>query len=141
MQVNKEKLLINSFTLFTRFCGSMLFQSLLEIKIWNRKSSSLNWFIYQSSHEPVDPKFGLRKQNKTKFPYSIKPVRWSRFSQYTVKIYLNNREKSCFYSENYSKTINNEYIERIHQISYSLLSDIKMLQIFSFLIKWLYGTL
>ena len=82
----------------------MLFQRLLEIKIWNRKSSSLNWFIYQSSHEPVDPKFGLRKQNKTKFPYSIKTVRWSRFSQYTVKIYLNNMEK-CFYSENYVKKI------------------------------------
>ena len=41
----------------------------------------------------------------------------------------------------YSKTLNNEYIERIHQMSYSLLSDNVMLQIFSFLIKWLYGTL
>jgi len=34
-----------------------------------------------------------------------------------------------------------EYIERIHQMSYSLLSDNGMLEIFSFLIKWLYGTL
>jgi len=35
----------------------------------------------------------------------------------------------------YSETLNIEYIERIHQISYSLLSDNGMLQIFSFLIK------
>ena len=41
----------------------------------------------------------------------------------------------------YSETLNNEYIERIHQMSYFSLSDIGMLQIFSFLIKWLYGTL
>ena len=33
----------------------------------------------------------------------------------------------------YSETINNEYIERIHQMSYSSLSDNEMLQIFSFL--------
>ena len=33
------------------------------------------------------------------------------------------------------KTLNNEYIERIHQMSYSSLSDNGMLQIFSFLIK------
>ena len=31
--------------------------------------------------------------------------------------------------------LNNEYIERIHQMSYSSLSDNGMLQIFSFLIK------
>ena len=36
---------------------------------------------------------------------------------------------------NYSETLNNEYIERIHQMSYSLLFDNGMLQIFSFLIK------
>ena len=42
---------------------------------------------------------------------------------------------------NYSETLNNEYIERIHQMSYSSLSDNGMLEIFSFLIKWLYGTL
>ena len=41
----------------------------------------------------------------------------------------------------YSETLNNEYIKRIYQMSYSLLSDNGMLQIFSFLIKWLYGTL
>ena len=39
-----------------------------------------------------------------------------------------------------SETLNNEYIERIHQMSYSSLSYNGMLQIFSFLIKWLYGT-
>ena len=36
-------------------------------------------------------------------------------------------------------TLKNEYIERIHQMSYSSLSDNGMLQIFSFKIKWLYG--
>jgi len=36
---------------------------------------------------------------------------------------------------NYSEPLNNEYIERIHQMSYSSLSDNGMLQIFSFLIK------
>ena len=41
----------------------------------------------------------------------------------------------------YSETINKEYIERIHQMSYSSLSDNGMLQVFSFLIEWLYGTL
>ena len=41
----------------------------------------------------------------------------------------------------YSETLNNEYIERIHPMSYFSLSDNGMLQIFSFLIKWLYGTL
>ena len=41
----------------------------------------------------------------------------------------------------YSETLNNEYIERIHQMSYSSLSDNGILQIFSFLIKWLYGAL
>ena len=35
----------------------------------------------------------------------------------------------------YSETLNNEYIERIHQMLYSPLSDNGMLQIFSFLIK------
>ena len=35
----------------------------------------------------------------------------------------------------YSETLNNEYIERIHQMSYSSFSDNGMLQIFSFLIK------
>ena len=35
----------------------------------------------------------------------------------------------------YSETLNNEYIERTHQMSYSSLSDNEMLQIFHFLIK------
>ena len=35
----------------------------------------------------------------------------------------------------YSETLNNEYMERIHQMSYSSLSDNGMLQIFSFLIN------
>ena len=35
----------------------------------------------------------------------------------------------------YSETLNNEYIERIHQMSYSSPSDDRMLQIFIFLIK------
>ena len=41
----------------------------------------------------------------------------------------------------YSETLNKEYIERIHKKSYSSLSDNGMLQIFSFLIKWLYRAL
>ena len=39
----------------------------------------------------------------------------------------------------YSETLNNEYIERILQMSYSSLSDNGMLQIFSFLNKCLDG--
>ena len=39
------------------------------------------------------------------------------------------------YTTKYSETLNNEYIERIYQMSYSSLSDNGMLQIFSFLIK------
>ena len=35
----------------------------------------------------------------------------------------------------YNETLNNEYIERIHQMSYFSLSDNGILQIFSFLIK------
>ena len=35
----------------------------------------------------------------------------------------------------YRETLNNEYIERIHQMLYSSISDNGMLQIFSFLIK------
>ena len=42
-------------------------------------------------------------------------------------------ETKSYYS--YSETLNNEYIERIHQMSYSSLSDNVMLQIFSFVIK------
>ena len=40
-----------------------------------------------------------------------------------------------FMGNKYSKTFNNEFIERIHQMSYSSVSDNGMLQIFSFLIK------
>ena len=39
------------------------------------------------------------------------------------------------YIDTDSETLNNEYIERIHQMSYSSLSDNGMMQIFSFLIK------
>ena len=35
----------------------------------------------------------------------------------------------------YSETLNNKYVERIHQMSYSSLSDNGMLPIFSFKIK------
>ena len=41
----------------------------------------------------------------------------------------------------YSETHNNEYIEKIHQMSYSSLSDNGLFLKFSFLIKWLHGTL
>ena len=41
----------------------------------------------------------------------------------------------------YSENLNNEYIERIHQMSYSSISDNGMLQICSFLIEWSYGVL
>ena len=37
-----------------------------------------------------------------------------------------------YVKKSYSKTLNNEYVERIHQMSYSSLSDNGMLQIFSF---------
>ena len=50
-------------------------------------------------------------------------------------VFQNN--KTVFYRLHklYSETLNNEYIEWIHQMSYSSLSDNGMLQIFSFLIK------
>ena len=41
----------------------------------------------------------------------------------------------------YSETLNKEYIERIHQMSYSSLSDNRMYRYLVFLIKWLYGAL
>jgi len=43
--------------------------------------------------------------------------------------------KQVVFLDTYSETLNNECMERIHQMSYSLLSDNGMLQIFSFLIK------
>ena len=42
---------------------------------------------------------------------------------------------NCKYCILYSETLNKEYIERIHQMSYSSLSDNGMLQIFGFLNK------
>jgi len=50
-------------------------------------------------------------------------------------IYDNIKFVFCIFLENslyYSETLNYEYIERIHQMSYSSLSDNGMLQIFSF---------
>ena len=41
----------------------------------------------------------------------------------------------CLILTIYSETLNNEYIERIHQMCYYSLYDNGMLQIFSFLIK------
>ena len=67
--------------------------------------------------------------------------RWPKVctSGMTPKPCLSASERSS--ATSYSKTINNEYIESIHQMSYSSLSNNGMVQIFSFLIKWLYGTL
>ena len=45
------------------------------------------------------------------------------------------RKKILKDQNNYSETLNNEYMERIHQMSYSSLSDNGMLQIFNYLIK------
>ena len=59
----------------------------------------------------------------------------------TLNIDSSDSAVSSVSSLQYSETLDNEYIERIHQMSYSSLSDNGMLQIFSFLIKWLYGTL
>ena len=50
-------------------------------------------------------------------------------------IYAETLYKINHYYKGYSETLNNEYIERIHQISNSLLYDNEMLQIFSFMIK------
>ena len=45
LHVNKLKLIMDSFSWFLCLCISMLFESLVEIKNWNRKSSSLYWYI------------------------------------------------------------------------------------------------
>ena len=45
----------------------------------------------------------------------------------SIHLFLNQPELTL-----YSETRDNEYIERIHQMSYSSLSDNGMLQIFSF---------
>ena len=50
-------------------------------------------------------------------------------------IFLRTNKKIKVFNFRYSETLNNEYIERIHQMSYSSLSDNGMLQIFRFLIK------
>ena len=80
-------------------------------------SSLTKWFAYLWCKD-----FEVNCDNSTSF----KIEKWGYFLRYfldkgTMKPY--------------------EYIERIHQMSYSSLSDNGMLQIFSFLIKWLYGTL
>ena len=49
--------------------------------------------------------------------------------------------RKCKIPVTYSETVNNDYIERIHQMSYSSHSDNGMLQILSIFINWLYGTL
>ena len=54
--------------------------------------------------------------------------------QYIIYIQPQTKATTFIYSET-CETLNNEYIERIHQMSYSSLSDNGMLQIFSFLIK------
>jgi len=46
-----------------------------------------------------------------------------------------------FFRVIYSYTLNKPYIEKIHQMLYSSLFDNGILQIFSFLIKWLNGAL
>ena len=69
--------------------------------------------------------FGYEYSNKRKSLILVK-----------IEILINYSNVS-FYSHAlaYSETLNNEYIERIHQMSYSKLSDNGRLQIFSFLIK------
>ena len=52
-----------------------------------------------------------------------------------LRLFKGLRCKSYFKIVCYSETLNNEYIERIHEMLYSSLSDNGMLQIFSFLIK------
>ena len=53
----------------------------------------------------------------------------------------NNNKVQIDFQVQYNYTLNKSYIERIHQMSYSSLSNNGMLQMFSFLIKWLYGAL
>ena len=65
-------------------------------------------------------------------------IKWRISTKRKTKVYSIIKIKVTF---SYSETLNNEYVERIHQMSYSSLSDNGILQILSFLIKWLYGTL
>ena len=78
--------------------------------------------IYSSKKE--------KKMNSDRNYSSKKEKRWIR-TEITTLVKRKNDEfgqKLLLYS----KTLNNEYIERIHQMSYSSLSDNGMLQIFSF---------
>ena len=56
----------------------------------------------------------------------------STFLLYRGLVHHNHRFFFHLIIINYSETLDNEYIERIHQMSYSSLSDSGMLQIFSF---------
>ena len=49
-----------------------------------------------------------------------------------LSTHINKNLKSSYLKFSYSETLNNEYIEKIHQMSYSSLSDNGMLKIFSF---------
>ena len=48
---------------------------------------------------------------------------------FLYRFILNNFKRKAYVFSTYSETPNNEYIERIHQMSYSSLSDNGMLQI------------
>jgi len=83
--------------------------------------------IYRVSHIKLD------RVNRSKLRFGGKPGNLRRMNHFE-KIYKSNR---IFFAENarffeYTETLNNEYIERIHQMSYSSLSDNGMLQIFIF---------
>ena len=78
-----------------------------------------------------------KKGGKFKPGGNLNKNMWARYKKIQFKKEGKNKKNLSLYSE----TLNNEYIGRIHQMSYSSLSDNGMLQIFSFLIKWLHGTL
>ena len=66
----------------------------------------------------------------------LKVIKKDSNDHYTNLMYICKVEYVTFiFLSLYSETRNNEYIERIHQMSYSSLSDNGMLQIFSFLFK------
>ena len=87
-----------------------------------------NYGIIRGKFEEKRKKFKFFRLNKYFFCACSVKV-------YNIKIWWIHVKRDI-----YSKTLNNEYIERIDQMSYSSLSGNGMLQIFSFLIKWLYGT-
>ena len=70
----------------------------------------------------------IKGQRRTESKKVLKTTSWSALARQGFQ-----RKKT--FAKKYSETLNNEYIERIHQMSFSLLSDNGMLQIFSFLIK------